>query len=552
MVTGQVRTSGSRNWIANAVEPLKEVMRDLGLNLSAWDVDGQPAEKLTLSSLLCEEICPIGWGCQKVCHTVAKRIVAERNSISDRTPTGCCVVGVPVYERRRLRGAAVVCFPVREMLEEEFLSRLCDRLQLDRQAVEILSQVSIRYDTQQADNFGRVLDWLLRREQARVVAHEELAILSTNLATTYEELSLLYRLSSEMRVTQPPEEFLQNLCHELMEEMNIEAALAIAYAHPPAMEQDLVVEAGQTQLTQTELLALASEEVAPKFSGDNRAILDNNVSLSGRQGFQGVENLIAVPLVTDEVIGIIIALNKKSGDFDSVELKLINAVGSQAAVFLANYRLYADVQDLLMGVLHALTATIDAKDPYTCGHSQRVALISRRLAEECGFGQEKVQEIYLAGLLHDIGKIGVPEAILRKEGRLTESEYQDMKRHPEIGARILGGIRQLDNMIVGILTHHERPDGRGYPRGLKDDQVPIEGLIVGLADSFDAMTSERTYRKALPLKTVVEEIRTNAGTQFDPDLAEKLLSVDLEEFMTEIHQPVKAVFPLNLQPESKR
>jgi putative nucleotidyltransferase with HDIG domain len=229
----------------------------------------------------------------------------------------------------------------------------------------------------------------------------------------------------------------------------------------------------------------------------------------------------------------------------------MGAVGNQAAVFLTNNRLYADLQGLLMGVLHALTASIDAKDPYTCGHSQRVALISRRLAEECGFSPEKVQQIYLAGLLHDIGKIGVPETILRKKGRLTEEEYDVIKRHPLLGANILGGIRQLDDIVVGILSHHERPDGKGYPRGLKGDQVPMEGRILCLADCFDAMTSVRTYREALPLPAAIEEIRNNAGAQFDVGVVETFLSIDLKKFAEETKQPAKTVFPFGLQTNSR-
>jgi putative two-component system response regulator len=161
-----------------------------------------------------------------------------------------------------------------------------------------------------------------------------------------------------------------------------------------------------------------------------------------------------------------------------------------------------------------------------------VALISKRLAQAVGYEPDHVQWIYLCGLLHDIGKIGVPETVLRKAGKLTEQEYNDLKNHPVIGARILSGIRQLDQVIAGILTHHERPDGKGYPHGRTD--IPMEGLIVGLADAFDAMTSNRTYRAALPLAEVINEIRRCAGRQFHVDLVDKLLAMDLEQFMTEL------------------
>jgi len=136
--------------------------------------------------------------------------------------------------------------------------------------------------------------------------------------------------------------------------------------------------------------------------------------------------------------------------------------------------------------------------------------------------------------MHDIGKIGIPEAVLRKPGKLTSSEYETIQRHPEIGATILSGIRQMEDLIPVILHHHERLDGGGYPSGLSAGEIPTEALIVGLADSFDAMTSSRTYRNTMPLTAVITEIRRCSGTQFDPRLAELLLSLDLEDFLTQI------------------
>ncbi|MCD6304078.1 MAG: HD-GYP domain-containing protein, partial [Planctomycetes bacterium] len=251
-------------------------------------------------------------------------------------------------------------------------------------------------------------------------------------------------------------------------------------------------------------------------------------------------------------LGTLLALNKAGGDFNSIDIKLMSSVANQAAVFLTNHVLYADLQELLMGVLHALTASIDAKDPYTCGHSRRVADISRRLAETMGLAPPDVQRTYLAGLLHDIGKIGVPEAVLCKPGRLTDAEYEQIKKHPEIGARILGGIRQLEHVVPGILCHHERLDGRGYPRGLSGAQIPLEARIIGLADCFDAMTSDRVYRKALPLEKVIREIRRHAGTQFDRKVADVLLSMDLPAYLEELRKPTESAFQISLAQEQMR
>lgn len=459
-------------------------------------------------------------------------------------------MGVPILQRRRLIGAAVACFPAREILDDdERLARMCDYLELDQQVIENYAKRCRRHDAEQGKDFLQILDWLLTQEQIIDTAQNELATLSDNLTSTYEELNLLYRVSGSMQVTQCPQQFLQNVCDDLLEVVDSSVA-AVAYAHPPAVEEDIIVVAGGEGVCQRQIKDLADGLIAQRLAQAGGPIVDNTLSTEiDSVKDHAIRNLIAVPLTSDgEQIGMLIGFNK-TGDFDTIDIKLLNSIGDQAAVFLANSRLFADLQDLLMGVLHALTASIDAKDPYTCGHSQRVAIISRRLAEACGYSPAKVQRIYLTGLLHDVGKIGIPESVLRKPGRLTDEEFECIKSHPGISAKILGGIRQLEDIVPGIVAHHERLDGRGYPNGLKGDEVPIEGLIVGLADSFDAMTSDRTYRKALELDTVVEEIGKCVGTQFHADLVEKFLSFDLDAFLDELRKPTRTVFPVNFVQE---
>jgi len=532
---------------------LAERIHKLGLNLSVWDCLCRPVGRFEPCCEFCRLIKTSGGGCAAAAGKLAGRVVSEGAAAVGRSSLGCCVIGVPVYQRRRLAGATVACFPIRQMLEEESLARLSDRMHLDRQVVTSLAREACRHGTEQMDDFLHVLDWLLKSEQAVRVAGDELETLSANLAATYEELSLLYGISGSMKVTQQPREFLQNVCTELLEVMNIRAAAAIVYSHGRTGEEDIVVVAGRIKLDAGQVDRLAVTYLARRIAETGQAVLDNDFTLPPAGGPGGaVRTMIAVPLTAEEEpIGMLMGFNKLAGEFDSVDLKLINSIGDQAAVFLANSRLYEDLQDLLMGVLHALTASIDAKDAYTSGHSQRVAIISSRLAEACDFPPEKVQQIYLAGLLHDIGKIGIPESTLRKAGRLTAKERREVELHPSVGAKILGGIRQLDAVVASILTHHERPDGKGYPHCLAGDEVPIEGLILGLADAFDAMTSERAYRAAMPVEIVIEEIRKNAGTQFDTDLVEKFTSLDLEKLMAELRQPAQTVFPAGIVQEIK-
>ncbi|MBS3735081.1 MAG: HD domain-containing protein [Phycisphaerae bacterium] len=529
---------------------IRERLSRLGLNLMLWN--GQPAAESMLSPrcALCRTLYDAGHPCCGEGRAVAEQVVRTRQRAWTLLPSGCCVIGAPLYRRRRIIGAATACFPAQPMLEEESLARLCDRLKLDRQAVEVMVRRDGRRAATDAEELAGMLEWLLQEEQAHQTARQELQYLSANLSATYEELSLLYRISRSMRVTREPADFLHTVCEELLDVVHIEAAAAIEYAHLVGSDHDTLVIAGELDLEVDDLRYLLKRVIAPRFRESNQPILSNEGVGTRTPGGRSVHNFIAVPLVNeDKRIGILVGFNKIADDFDSVDLKLLGSISNQASVFLANNRLYADMQDLLMGVLHALTATIDAKDPYTSGHSQRVALFSQRIAEEMGLDETKIEQIYLAGLLHDIGKIGVPEAVLAKPGKLTDDEFGHIRRHPSIGARILGGIRQLDTIISGVLTHHERADGRGYPGGLAGDAVPIEGRIIGLADALDAMTSDRTYRAALPLEKVVEELRRNAGTQFDPEATAAFLKIDLAALLQEVREAAETVFPVNLYEE---
>ena len=190
----------------------------------------------------------------------------------------------------------------------------------------------------------------------------------------------------------------------------------------------------------------------------------------------------------------------------------------------SNYMIGKEHQ-LLIQMVSAFAQAIDAKDPYTGGHSDRVAKYSCMIAEKMGLDKKQVEDIYEMAILHDIGKIGISGQILTKAGKLTDEEYNIIKLHPKIGGDILKKITNKPNLYIGAQWHHERFDGKGYPDGLSGEDIPLQARIIGVADSYDAMTSERSYRPCLTQENVRQEIEKNAGTQFDPEIAKVMLDI---------------------------
>lgn len=182
-------------------------------------------------------------------------------------------------------------------------------------------------------------------------------------------------------------------------------------------------------------------------------------------------------------------------------------------------------QQMLIHIVQTLAGTIDAKDTYTNGHSSRVADYSREIARRFGYSESEMNDIYMMGLLHDIGKIGVPDAVINKPGRLTDEEFEIIKKHPVMGANILKNITEKKELAIGARSHHERYSGGGYPDGLKGEEIPEQARIIAVADSYDAMTSCRSYRDPMPQDKVRFEIMRGRGTQFDPRFADIMLQM---------------------------
>ncbi|MBB5179334.1 HD-GYP domain-containing protein (c-di-GMP phosphodiesterase class II) [Planomicrobium koreense] len=245
------------------------------------------------------------------------------------------------------------------------------------------------------------------------------------------------------------------------------------------------------------------------------------------------KSMITVPLAAKgHVLGALQLLNKTGGGlFSGQDMRIALALASQSALALHNSQMFDEVSRMLLSMIRTLAKILDARDPYTAGHSERVAQYSLAIAQRTGMDGHECEELYRAALLHDIGKIGIADDVLRKPAKLTRKEYEDIKLHTVIGAGILSNMEPkaaMANAIATARSHHERLDGSGYPDALKGEDIPLFARIVGIADAFDAMTTARSYSKGLPLREAAAELIRCKDTLFDAALVNAFIEV-LEE-----------------------
>lgn len=481
--------------------------------------------------------------------TVARLWVqlAERAGEPVQVWPGVYFVPLPSQRRRRSQAAASTQIPVAilcglDLLDSEHMHLLCDQHKVDLQAA--LQRIDRDYllSSVEINRMAQSLGWMKQDSVELDRRVQELQAMSQHLAESYEELSLMYKLSSNMMVNQTPDSFLGNACYELQQVVGLRwMVLQVADQQDNlCVLTGQVFAAGELPTGKRALKQIGLQLIEEIGTSSEPVVLDD----LSRLNIPGLTNLahhlLVVPLVREGVpFGLIFGADKlDDSHISSIDSKLCSSLASTMSIFLQNAMLYEDMQSMFLGTLHALTSSIDAKDSYTHGHSERVALMSRRLTEAAGLDEMTCERIYIAGLIHDVGKIGVPEAVLCKPGRLTFEEFELIKQHPEIGARILQDIRQMHDLIPGVLYHHERWDGNGYPHRLAGRDIPLFGRVIGLADAFDAMSTNRTYRRALKHENVMAEIERCAGSQFDPDLAKVFLKLNFEPFfdMVQKHQ----------------
>ncbi|MBW1727721.1 MAG: response regulator [Deltaproteobacteria bacterium] len=248
------------------------------------------------------------------------------------------------------------------------------------------------------------------------------------------------------------------------------------------------------------------------------------------RGNNGNGDTIAIPLkIKSSVFGILTStIREETRCFSEKELYFLNLLVEKASFLTENLALYENIYENLFSTLYAFVETIEARDPYTKQHSANVSKYAMSIAKAYGCLQDEIARLNVSGNLHDIGKIGIPDSILLKPGRLTDEEYEIIKKHPVIGSNIIGHFGMWTDEQSIIRHHHERFDGKGYPDGLKGEEIPLLARILAVADVYDALTTDRSYRRKMPEHVAVKIIRENAGSQFDPKIVNIFLKLQKE------------------------
>jgi HD-GYP domain-containing protein (c-di-GMP phosphodiesterase class II) len=250
-----------------------------------------------------------------------------------------------------------------------------------------------------------------------------------------------------------------------------------------------------------------------------------NANVDRVTGYE-TRSMIVVPVASKErMLGVLQAINKREGHFTDDDLDMLATLANQVGTAIENALLYLEQRETFLGVTMAFAEALEKRDNYTGGHTRRVCEYSMAIARQMQLSEEQLKELHLSAILHDIGKIGVPDRVLQKPGKLDPEEFAEMKSHPVLGSEILEHVKSLRAMIGGVRNHHENYDGSGYPDRKKGENIPLIGRIIAVADSFDAMTSTRPYRTALSHETALKELATYSGRQFDPDIVVAFMEV---------------------------
>lgn len=369
---------------------------------------------------------------------------------------------------------------------------------------------------------------------------DQLMAYAAQVSEDLEELTWLRNLATNLELSESgnsvdriTETVLPSLCRRI----NARSLVFVRDIRVTGMDVNLPIiwQTGQIEIPRKSCLEII--EGLLETGGDRTVVRNYDERMFAGESFEGSKSYLLVPVATASArLGWLLAVNKDTAsndsssqhgdstcktwmshsEFGSFEASLMSATAVVLAAHGRNCGLFHEKELLLRGVIRSLINAIDAKDSYTCGHSDRVAEFARLIAREMSLEFSHCEQIYMTGLLHDVGKIGVPDDVLNKPGQLTAPEFELIKQHPVIGYEILKHLDNLSYVLPGVLHHHEALDGTGYPHGLKGDDIPLPARILAVADSYDAITSDRPYRRGMPTEKAEAILKDGSGRQWDP------------------------------------
>lgn len=390
---------------------------------------------------------------------------------------------------------------------------------------------------------------LLRATIDRGLRRQELARENVQL----REMLALYQLTEVMGSSTELEHTLSQLLKLTMKEFSAVAASILAYDE--SRTQQFTVKAiHERSGSNAELEFLRGRTLHSLRAITQREVEAENISESSSGDEQApserrYRSLISCPLAASgKVVGTLnLVRSEAHREFSTGELQSLKIIASKAAYLIGNAELIEDLQNSYLSTISAFAAAVEARDIYTRGHTERVTYLCELIARELGWDEKRLMAVSMGALLHDVGKIGVPDRVLNKKGPLEPEERELMQKHPEVGARMIEGIEFLKPCLPFILSHHERWDGGGYPQGLKGEQIPIEGRILTVADTVDAILTNRPYRDAGTIQRAVSELKKFSGIQFDPQIVETFL-----QLLKHHRDRIETLYAATVEPETPR
>lgn len=378
------------------------------------------------------------------------------------------------------------------------------------------------FGNEKVEPLAKLLSYQVETElEKRALANETL--------NKYKEITLLYDMVEQVSCCLDTKEVARLVIEQAKKVIQL-SSVSVLLLDKDNGNMKVVADFGNVSGITT--IVTQGEGIAGSVWSTGRAEIVNDVKADPRfiNGKIDLSSLMCAPLkANDTVVGIIKLGNKEPVNYTAEDLKLFTTLASLAAVAIENANLYEQLKEAFYTTVYTLAETIEKRDPYTGNHTKRVMEYSLAIGRTLGLPEEDMNRLQLGAVLHDVGKIGVRDNVLLKESPLTDAEFEHIKKHAVYGEEILSRICQLRTAIPGVKQHHEKFNGRGYPDGLKGYEIDITARIIAVADSYDAMTTDRPYRKGLTIDEAFEELRKFSGSQFDPAVVDAFFASDVME-----------------------